>query len=630
MIVSCPSCQRNYVVADEQIAGKQFRARCKSCGVEFRLDGMGARAASNPPTPNEPAKFMSATERFLALQSTPPPNAASWSVCLSQTDTRRMSTDEIVQAVLKGTIKSAVFVWKTGMSNWLRLTEVPEIVTAITKAGGRVPQARSTAEPKHPVGTASASMKPAPPARQQTLMSQPPPVPTPSVLPARSGQTMPPPSMGEQAGSSLDASSEVKPAAASSSADVKPEDTRTVDTKPQTNAGAKSTDASASSTAPQHAETAGTTTHAVPNPESALSVAAGGAAVRRNTPAPPLRRNTQDIPIEIEVPMPPDPAVPSPAIVLPPLQGKESDAASTALAASAPASATDPKHVEQRDVSVTPKAAASESMAATSNSKPPPAGTFDSPLPSKPKKSVVGVIVAMGAIGLVGVLGGVAGAVYVMKSAMGIQPGAAPATNVVVLQPQAATPSVSVAAAAVAAPSPPPADTATQSEHAEPSERGSENIADRSASATTAASRNPASAAVGRPAPPKTSKASEAKSPVANPTPALPPPADKVAKESSTPPPANAGPFNRDAAMAVLGVAATRASSCKRPDGPTGTAKVHVTFDPSGTVVIANIVGSPIAGTPVAQCLAGLFRRIKVPPFSGDRASLSRDVTIAP
>jgi len=110
--------------------------------------------------------------------------------------------------------------------------------------------------------------------------------------------------------------------------------------------------------------------------------------------------------------------------------------------------------------------------------------------------------------------------------------------------------------------------------------------------------------------------------------PSLPPAPDPKAKADPPAPAASGAKFNREAALAVLGMAASRAASCKKPDGPTGSGKVYVTFDPSGSVVIANVVGAPIAGTGVAQCVANLFRKVKVPPFGGDRASLSKDFTI--
>ena len=104
---------------------------------------------------------------------------------------------------------------------------------------------------------------------------------------------------------------------------------------------------------------------------------------------------------------------------------------------------------------------------------------------------------------------------------------------------------------------------------------------------------------------------------------AAPPPTEKPAKTSGP-------PFNREAALAILGIAASQAPSCKRPGGPTGNGKALITFDTDGQVVIANIVGDDIAGTPVARCVAGIFQRVKVAPFSGERATVSKPFSIPP
>ncbi|HEY5959573.1 MAG TPA: GYF domain-containing protein, partial [Polyangiaceae bacterium] len=335
------------------------------------------------PLPNEPAKFMSATEAFLALQSTPPPNAAHWSVCLSQTDTRRMSTDEIVQAVLKGTIKTAVFVWRNGMGNWLRLNEVPELVAVIMKAGGRVPQARATAEPKLPAGSTAYGTpsvgppKPAAPARHQTLRSQFPPQPTPSVLPARSGQTMPPPSAADQPAAPLiHTESKADATADKLTPDV---DARVgKETLPANNVDAV-------------ALTAG------PGRDtSTASVAPSNGTVRRNTPAPPQRRATLGFPGEIEVPIPPDPALPSPGrgITLPPLTGGEVAAVATAAAAGL-ATAASHQTLSSNAIALDkaspegdPKAAAAAlPVAATTTSEPVASSSFDTVPPAKPTKT---------------------------------------------------------------------------------------------------------------------------------------------------------------------------------------------------------------------------------------------------
>lgn len=86
-------------------------------------------------------------------------------------------------------------------------------------------------------------------------------------------------------------------------------------------------------------------------------------------------------------------------------------------------------------------------------------------------------------------------------------------------------------------------------------------------------------------------------------------------------------PFDRAAANSALSSIAASAASCKKPDGPTGSGKVAVTFAPSGNVTTANIEGS-FAGTSVGSCVAARFRAAKVPPFSGSPVTVRKTFTI--
>jgi predicted Zn finger-like uncharacterized protein len=86
-------------------------------------------------------------------------------------------------------------------------------------------------------------------------------------------------------------------------------------------------------------------------------------------------------------------------------------------------------------------------------------------------------------------------------------------------------------------------------------------------------------------------------------------------------------PFDRGAASAALNGAAGSAKGCKKPDGPTGSAKVQVTFAPSGKATQAT-VGAPFAGTGVGSCIAGAFKGLKVPPFTGAPVTVSKTVNI--
>jgi predicted Zn finger-like uncharacterized protein len=89
---------------------------------------------------------------------------------------------------------------------------------------------------------------------------------------------------------------------------------------------------------------------------------------------------------------------------------------------------------------------------------------------------------------------------------------------------------------------------------------------------------------------------------------------------------ASSAPFDRGAAAAALG--AVNVSSCKRPDGPTGSGHVTVTFEPSGQVSTAVVDQPPFQGTPVGGCVAGKFRGAHVPPFGGAPVRVGKSFTI--
>jgi hypothetical protein len=102
-----------------------------------------------------------------------------------------------------------------------------------------------------------------------------------------------------------------------------------------------------------------------------------------------------------------------------------------------------------------------------------------------------------------------------------------------------------------------------------------------------------------------------------------PPP---VAPEPAPPPPPAAptgpiGSFNRGAALAQLGAASGRATSCKRPDGPSGSGRATVTFAPDGSVSKVS-VPPPFAGTPTGTCISSAFTGARVPAFTGSAVSL--------
>jgi hypothetical protein len=109
--------------------------------------------------------------------------------------------------------------------------------------------------------------------------------------------------------------------------------------------------------------------------------------------------------------------------------------------------------------------------------------------------------------------------------------------------------------------------------------------------------------------------------------------ASGAAPLAATPPPAAApavsrgkGDFNTQAAREALEDAAARAARCKTIDTPSGTARIAVTFAPSGQATNAIIESGPFVGTAAGTCVASKFKGARVPPFSGDSVQVHKTV----
>jgi hypothetical protein len=75
--------------------------------------------------------------------------------------------------------------------------------------------------------------------------------------------------------------------------------------------------------------------------------------------------------------------------------------------------------------------------------------------------------------------------------------------------------------------------------------------------------------------------------------------------------------FNREAAKTALDEAAGQAKNCRPAGGPSGTGRVQVRYEPSGKVANVSILTSKFENTTAGSCVRMLFRRAKVPEFTG-------------
>jgi hypothetical protein len=138
---------------------------------------------------------------------------------------------------------------------------------------------------------------------------------------------------------------------------------------------------------------------------------------------------------------------------------------------------------------------------------------------------------------------------------------------------------------------------------------------------STQASHAPAGGAA-----PQTSPAVAARP--ASPAAAAEPAAPKPAAPAAAAPPPSGTEFDATAAASALSRATGEASACRAPGDPTGTARVTVTFAPSGRVTSAVLSGPPYAGTQTGGCIARTLRNATVPAFTGTPVQVSRTISI--
>ena len=206
-----------------------------------------------------------------------------------------------------------------------------------------------------------------------------------------------------------------------------------------------------------------------------------------------------------------------------------------------------------------------------------------------------GALVIVGALGIAVLFMHGKGSETAEKDKPGVEPAPTDSTMA------AAPPASDTPGAGAAVPSAPAEPAPSSSAQAGPS---NDSKAD-----TKAASNTPAP----KPTPPKE----------ANPAPwAKTPAAPAVAA------PVVEAAFNIGEAKSRLASAAAAAASCKKPGGPIGTGRVVVLFAPSGVAQSATITGPPFEGTPTGACVAGRFRAVRVPAFSGSPFSVAKSFSI--
>lgn len=583
MKVSCPACDSKYTIADEKVVGRKVKVRCKSCGGQILING------TIPPPPPD------AEEGGTAGAATATDAAASKPATLAPAANEAKSSPTAASKSGPGHAKPEAddgITWSVNVSeDDERSLSTQEVVAGYLSgefagevyvwhdgmtdwlAIPDVPQLAAAIEAAQKKGSASAA-----PGKLSSTGSH----PTAAAEPAAPAKSKALPSLGKATKTQDGVLTSAQPDAAGKKTAAR----ATGGKRPQNahDLFAASSSAGSESDVPVSEEDEAQKMTGARNENSVLfsldALKAGITAAPTQSQAKPgpgkkapatPRKKLEDLMAE--------PAAP---LAAGPVGGPLLLSANQSLL-TAPAPPPPPKPKEPELVSVAPAAMTAEAIAFAKEKE-------------KTKRMVIGLVAA---IVMVGAVAGIA-------IAMTKKPAPAPVASA------APVPSAPIAAATPITPKP------TASEEPKP-----EESAAAAGSAAPSTSKATAVAQVGVKGPtgpvgkaPDTAKTDPKKEP--------------KKEEPATPTSSGVASFNTAAASQALSVAAAQTSICKKPDGPTGQGKVQVTFAPSGRATTANIVSGPFGGTAVGGCVSGVFKRAKVPPFTGDPVTVSKSFSIVP
>lgn len=584
MKVSCPACDSKYTIADDKVTGRKVKVRCKSCGGQIVVDGTAPtpNESSNNPTgdadDNDATRVFTSAERnafdaehgdatvaepLPASDTTAadePSSGLIWSVNVSETDERSLTTAEVVTAYLAGEFEGEVYVWHDGLADWSLIPNVPELAKAIadeqSKRGSKPVASKPSAKSSPTASAATPS-----PAVTQPKKALPTTAKGPGATVTKAVATKDAPKTAARASTAKRPQSahDIFAAANQGSEDV--DISVSQDEEEQKKTGARNESSVLFSL---DALKAGI----VSSPQPTAAKAGPG---RKGPPVAP-KKKLEDL-MSNAAPMPH-----TGGPVTSPLMMSSAQALLTAPAPLPPK--PEPKPVVLSDV---PPAAGAVPAATTAVA------------PQKKKGKIIALAAIVGAVAIAGLAIALSGGSKTEKtvaSASAVESAVkAVATPEPVKTPEPTPAETKPAESAVAAASAAPSATA-------------------GAVAGAGAAKGGGAVAVAKKDEKKDTKKEEKKAE----------PAGPVSTGLSS--------FNKGAAIQALNVAASQATICKKPDGPTGTGKVTVTFAPSGRATTAVVSGGSFGGTTVGGCISGVFKRAKVPPFDGDPVTVSKSFTI--
>jgi predicted Zn finger-like uncharacterized protein len=137
MKIVCDSCGAKYSIADEKVAGKIFKIRCKKCSsvLEVRGDQTGAHPFGGSSAPQDPA------------------GDATWYIVVDGEQKGPLPPIELSQLFAKGSVGLDSYVWKEGFDDWKVAGDIPELAQVFGGAAAQVKGAPGATDDTSSFGT---------------------------------------------------------------------------------------------------------------------------------------------------------------------------------------------------------------------------------------------------------------------------------------------------------------------------------------------------------------------------------------------------------------------------------------------------------------------------------------------
>ena len=113
MKIVCESCGAKYSIADEKVAGKVFKIRCKKCSAVIVVKGDQQSASAGAP------------------QALDVGSEAVWHVVVGGDQQGPFAPRQIGELLAEGKIDWEAYVWREGMDGWQPAKVVPQLVSAV-------------------------------------------------------------------------------------------------------------------------------------------------------------------------------------------------------------------------------------------------------------------------------------------------------------------------------------------------------------------------------------------------------------------------------------------------------------------------------------------------------------------